>query len=109
MKGIAITLYNKTQTGVDAFGRPVYEETAETVENVLVGEPTTQDVIDTLNLTGKRVAYVMGIPKGDAHTWTDRKVAFFGETFHTIGSPTRGIEELIPLEWNAKVQVERYE
>lgn len=109
MRGVTITLYDKTQTGVDGFGRPVYEDTAVTVDNVLIGEPTSEDVIDTLNLTGKHLAYTLAIPKGDTHTWTDRKVEFFGEMFRTIGEPTQGIDHLIPLSWNKKVKVERYE
>jgi hypothetical protein len=36
-------------------------------------------------------------------------VEFFGQRFRTIGFPTQGIEELIPLAWNKKVKVERYE
>lgn len=108
MKGISVILYDKVQTGVDAFNRPVYEDVAETVENVLIGEPTAQDILDTLNLTGKYLAYTLAIPKGDTHTWTDRKVEFFGEVFRTFGEPTQGIEALIPLSWNKKVKVERY-
>lgn len=109
MRGVTITLYNKVQTGVDAFNRPVYEDVATTVDNVLIGEPTTEDVINELNLTGKHLAYTLAIPKGDAHEWNDRKVEFFGEVFHTYGEPTQGIEHLIPLSWNKKVKVERYE
>ena len=107
--GITVMLHNKVQTGNDGFGRPVYEETAVAVDNVIVGEPTGQEITDTLNLTGKRLAYTLGIPKGDTHVWTDRKVSFFGETFRTIGAPVQGIEDLIPLDWNKKVQVERFE
>lgn len=109
MRGVTITLYNKVQTGVDAFNRPVYEDVATTVDNVLIGEPTTEDVINELNLTGKHLAYTLAIPKGDTHEWNDRKVEFFGEVFHTYGEPTQGIEHLIPLSWNKKVKVERYE
>ena len=109
MRGVTITLYNKVQTGVDAFNRPVYEAVATTVDNVLIGEPTTEDVINELNLTGKHLAYTLAIPKGDAHEWNDRKVEFFGEVFRTYGEPTQGIEHLIPLSWNKKVKVERYE
>lgn len=109
MRGVTITLYDKVQTGVDGFGRPVYEDIAVTVDNVLIGEPSSEDVIDTLNLTGKHLAYTLAIPKGDTHTWTDRKVEFFGEVFRTIGEPTQGIDHLIPLSWNKKVKVERYE
>lgn len=109
MTGIDIILYDKVQTGVDPFGREVYEDVAETVSNVLIGEPTTEDIVNELNLTGKRLAYTLAIPKGDAHVWTDRKVEFFGEAFHTFGEPTQGIDHLIPLCWNKKVKVERYE
>lgn len=109
MRGVTITLYDKVQTGVDGFGRPVYEDIAVTVDNVLIGEPSSEDVIDTLNLTGKHLAYTLAIPKGDTHTWADRKVEFFGEVFRTIGEPTQGIDHLIPLSWNKKVKVERYE
>lgn len=109
MRGVTITLYDKVQTGVDAFNRPVYEDVATTVDNVLIGEPTTEDVINELNLTGKYLAYTLAIPKGDTHEWNDRKVEFFGEVFRTYGEPTQGIEHLIPLSWNKKVKVERYE
>ena len=108
LHGITVTLYEKTETGIDGFGRPIYEETPVQVENVLVGEPSTQEVIDTLNLTGKHLVYTLGIPKGDVHTWTDRKICFFGEAFRAIGFPTQGIEDLIPLSWNKKLKVERY-
>lgn len=108
ISGITIILYDKEQTGVDEFKRPIYTETAVEVENVLVGEPSSQDVIDTKNLTGKVLAYTLAIPKGDAHTWTNRTVEFWGERFRTIGEPTQGIESMIPLSWNRKVKVERY-
>ena len=109
MRGVTIILYDKVQTGVDAFNRPVYEDVATTVDNVLIGEPTTEDIINELNLAGKHLAYTLAIPKGDTHEWNDRKVEFFGEVFRTYGEPTQGIEHLIPLSWNKKVKVERYE
>ena len=108
MKGISILLYDKVQTGVDEFNRPVYQDVPITVDNVLIGEPTTEQIVDELNFSGKRLAYTLAIPKGDSHEWTDRKVEFFGEVFRTFGKPTQGIEHLIPLSWNKKVKVERY-
>lgn len=109
MRGISITLYERTQTGTDDFNRPTYSETAVTVDNVLIGEPTTEQITEELNISGKRLAYTLAIPKGDAHDWNDKVVEFFGEKFRTIGEPTQGIEHLIPLSWNKKVKVERYE
>lgn len=108
-RGITVTLYVKTlDGGEDAFGRPTYTETTVEVDNVLVGQPTSQEMLDTLNLTGKKVVYTLGIPKDDANTWTDAKVEFFGETWRTVGAPVMGIEDLVPLDWNAKIMVERY-
>lgn len=107
--GITVTLYEKTESGKDEFNHPVFTENAVEVKNVLVGEPSSEDVLDTFNLTGKRLAYTLAIPKGDAHIWTNRTVEFFGEKFRTIGNPTQGIEANIPLKWNKKVKVERYE
>lgn len=109
LRGISIILYTKTKVGEDEFGAPVYEELPEVVNDVLVGEPEGSDVTDTLNLTGKRLAYTLAIPKGDTHEWRDRKVEFFGRKFRTFGEPVEGIEGMIPLRWNKKVKVERYE
>ena len=106
---MAITLLTKTQVGVDPFNAPVYEWTSETVDNVLVGEPSAQERIDELNLTGRSIAYTLGIPKGDTHNWENQIVEFFGERFKTYGIPDFGIEANIPLSWHKKVKCERYE
>lgn len=108
MRGVSIILHKKVQTGVDGFNAPVYSDIDEVVENVLIGEPTSEQIVEDLNLFGKHLAYVLAIPKGDEHDWTDVEVTFFGERFKTYGEPTQGIESLIPLSWNKKVKVERY-
>jgi hypothetical protein len=51
----------------------------------------------------------LGIPKEDEHDWENRRVDFFGEKWRVFGIPTKGIEDIIPLDWNMKVTVERYE
>lgn len=107
--GIDVVLYTKTQTGTDPLGAPVYTQTAETVQNVLVGEPTTDDLINELQLYGKRLAYTLAIPKGDTHDWKDTEVEFFGRRFRTYGDVVQGVEHLVPLSWNKKVKVEAYE
>ena len=109
MRGVTITLYDRTQSGVDSFNRPIYSETPVSVDNVLVTPSTDAEVVETLNLTGKRAIYTLAIPKGDTHVWEDRKVSFFGEDWRVINFAAGGIDHLIPLSWNAKVQVSRYE
>lgn len=109
LKGIDIILYARTKTGEDAFRSPVYEETPVTVHNVLVGEPSAEEVTTELQLTGRRLAYTLALPKGDAHDWNDVRVEFWGQTFRTCSGAVQGIEPMIPLRWNKKVQVVRYE
>jgi hypothetical protein len=109
IKGITIQLKVLTQTGQDEFNAPEFDEKWVDVDNVLIGEPSADDVTAEINLTGKHVAYTLAIPKGDDHDWTDTEVQFFGKKFRTIGAPVQGIEENIPLLWNKKVKVERYE
>ena len=110
MNGITVTLYDRTETGTDALNHPIYTETAVTVDNVLVAPMSDEEVLQTYTLTGRRAVYQMGIPKGDTHDWAaGKKVSFFGENWRIIGLPQEGIEKLIPLSWNKKVRVERYE
>lgn len=109
LKGITVTLYEKTKTGIDPFGNAIYEESPVEVDNVLVTPTSSQDVIDTLSIENRKAVYTLAIPKGDNHTWENTTVEFFGEKWLTIGIATGGIEDLIPLEWNKKISVERYE
>lgn len=107
--GMTVTLWNKTQTGSNAFGEPVYTWASKEVENVLVSTPSAQEVTDTLNLTGRKIEYILGIPKGNTDEWENQIVEFFGHKFLTFGIPEQGIEANIPLAWHKKVRVERYE
>lgn len=106
--GVSVTLYEKTLTGQNAFGEPVYTTTAVTVDNVLVAPSSETEILDATNLYGKKSVYTLAIPKSDTHDWTDKVVEFWGEQWHVFGYPTKGIDALVPLDWNMKVQVERY-
>ena len=108
MKGMTVQLAVKTVTGYDPFGAPIETEELIDVEDVLVGQPSTDDVTNTIQLYGKKIEYVLGIPKGDTHNWTDAEVIIWGQRFRTIGYPQTGIQENIPLKWGQNVRVERY-
>ena len=110
MRGITVTLYDKTETGKDALNKPIYMETAVQVDNVLVAPSASMEVLEPTNLDGRRGDYTMAIPKGDTNDWSaGKRVSFFGHDWRIIEMPEEGIEWLIPLSWNKKVQVERYE
>jgi hypothetical protein len=109
IKGIPVKIYVKKQTGTDPFGAPVFEEAADTVENVLVYPASADDVVNSTSLYGRKAIYTLGIPKSDSHNWENAKIEFFGDTWRSFGIPLKGIDNMIPGKWNQKVMVERYE
>jgi hypothetical protein len=109
IQGITIELLIEEETGKDEFNNPVYKESWVEVENVLVGEPSAEEILNELNLTGVRVRYSIAVPKGDAHDWKNARLKFFGEEWQVAGDLVGGIEEMIPLDWNKKGYVARYE
>ena len=108
LRGQIITLHNLTQTGVDDLNAPVYVETLEYVEDILVCPASTGAVSEGLELYGKHAVYELLIPKGDTHKWEDREVSFFGQRWRTFGFALQYPEYLTPGPWDRKVKVERY-
>ncbi|MGM0166938.1 hypothetical protein IGI39_001918 [Enterococcus sp. AZ135] len=108
LKGITIILVDKIEDGKDPFSKPTYKDKDIEIENVLIQPTSSDDIVNQLNLTGKKAVYTLAIPKGDMHDWEDKEVKFFGKRWRTFGIPLEGIEKLIPLDWNKKVMVERY-
>lgn len=107
--GISIVLYERTETGRDEANAPVYKETPTLVPDVLVAPASEREIVDGERLEGRTAVYTLGIPKGDTHVWEGCRVSFWGEDYQVIGKPTQGIDDMIPLRWNKKVTVARYE
>lgn len=95
--------------GNDPLGNPIVEDKPVEVSNVLVAPASADDITNQLNLTGRKAIYTLAIPKGDTHDWENKPVEFFGQRWKSFGIPLEGIDELILLDWNKKVMVERYE
>ena len=108
IKGISVRLFERNKIGEDEFHHPIYEENPVDVENVLVAPSSTTEIVDSLNIFGKKAVYTIAIPKGDKHCWKDNRVEFFGESWIVIGFPQKGIEENVPLSWNEKWMVAKY-
>lgn len=108
IKGIPVTLLEKKQVGTDDFNAPVYDYKETVVDNVLVAPDVSGEIVTMQDFSGKKITCTLAIPKGDEHGWQDAIVRFWGLEWRTIGFPTEGIEENIPLDWNRKVKVERY-
>lgn len=109
MRTITVTLYEKTAEGEDPFYKTEWKETPVQISGVLYAPSSAQEILDGVNLYGKKAVYTLAIPKGDTHNWEDCRVSFNGEDYRVFGIPLEGIDENIPLAWNKKVTVERYE
>lgn len=109
IKGIPVTLYERTQTGEDAFHEPIYAETPVTVDNVLITPVDSAASPTELQLSGRHLIYELCIPKADTHEWEGCTVEFFGKRWRVLNGVQQYITQLTPLDWDKKVQVERYE
>lgn len=115
IRGITVKLYKETVTGYNPFGEPIITTEPIEVDNVLVGEPSSDDIVTSTSLYGKTISYMLGIPKGDTNDWINKKVEWtdtYGQT-HTVmtfGYPITGIEENISpqIPWHMKVRCEAY-
>ena len=50
IKGITVILHERVEGEPDPLGNPVISSKDVTVENVLVGSPSTEQIVETLNL-----------------------------------------------------------
>lgn len=108
IRGIPVTLITKTETGRDDFGLPVYSESSEIVNNVLVTPLSSDEVAQDYAWHGVRTIYELCLPKGDSHVWTNNAVEFFGQRYDAVGEPREYIEANLPLCWNRKIRVARH-
>lgn len=108
IKGIPVTLYQRTRSGADSFGAPIWTEDPVTVENVLVSPVSAEAQVNSspTDLCGRREVYQIAVPKGDGHDWVNCRVSFFGKMWRVTGGEKRGIESNLPLAWNAIYTVE---
>lgn len=108
--GTTVTLYEKAPTTTDRFNAPVYAETPVMVDNVLIGEPSTEDIAETAALYQTQIRYMLAIPKGDSHTWEGNRVEWTDPAgravkCRVIGRPIAGVEANVPTPWHIKVRV----
>ncbi len=114
IRSTTVTLYERTQTGTDALNAPIYAETPVQVSGVLIGEPSTEEIVTATQLYSKRLLCWLAVPKGDGHDWKDAAVEWtdaYGRTLRlrTFGEPLTGIEANVPTRWHMKVRCAAYE
>lgn len=109
IKGETIILIDKVLNGTDPFGVETFTEVQISIDNVVIGSPTFDAAVNEMQLYGKKLTYILGIPKGDNHDWKDKDVLIRGERFRTYGFPLTQTASNVPGKWNTQVKVERYE
>lgn len=109
IRGITVTLINHIPNGENPAGEIIYKEEKKKVENILVAPASADDLINKQSLDGTKTIYTIAIPKGDKNHWEGQKVIFFGKTWKVFTEAMEGMEDMIPLSWNKKYLVERYE
>lgn len=108
IKGEQVILYVKKPIS-DHFGSVEIEEQPVVIDNVLIAPGVSQDLLNSTDLNGVEVSYTLAIPKGDTHEWTGCRVSFRGDDYQVVGMPYYCDPKLVPLYWNGKVMVKRYE
>lgn len=106
LSGQTVNLHIKTEAGFDPFGAPVCVEDIVAVDNVIIAPTSENDLQNDIQMYGKASTYTLHIPKGDTHDWANTIVEFWGKRWKTFGTVVMYQEELLPLEWNAKVKVD---
>ena len=107
MKTVTVQLAVKSSTQTDPFGMPIETEELVDIAGCLVGQPSANEILQSHEMYGKTIQFVIGIPKGDTHSWVDTDVVIWGERYHTVGYPETGIQGNIPLKWGQNVKVAR--
>lgn len=109
IQGITVLLINRVKIGENPLGKPIYEDKPIEVKNILVAPATADDLVNVSDLEGRKTIYTIAIPKGDTNIWENQRVKFFNKTWKVITEAEEGIESMMPLAWNKKYKVERYD
>ena len=111
LKGISVTVITPTSTSTDPFGALIEAEpTEETVDNVLVDKPKTDDLEQSTRQFGTICDLVLHFPKTRHGSLRGSKVVLpapWSETFEVIGDPMPYDPRLTPGAHNRKVLVRR--
>lgn len=109
IKGQTIILYVKREIGKDEFNSPIFEEVPENVDNVLIQPNSDTEILNDIQLYGKRTQYTIHVPKNDTHNWEDSTIEFYGQKWITVGHGVIYDKSLTPLDWNKQIKVVAYD
>lgn len=110
LKGVQVKAFLLDSETTDELGNAEPTYSMVTLENVLIAPRETADNYNTQSLIGKIDGYTLAIPKAYSNLDFSRaEFEFWGKRWKIEGNPFRGIESMIPLDWNTKIHVVAYE
>ena len=101
--GQTIEVVRRDTTGKDAFNMPTYEETVETVTNVLVAPASTVDLDGVARPDGDDINLALHFPKTYTASLRGTAVIVNGKRYEVIGDPQPYMDVNTPGAWNRPV------
>ena len=101
LSGETVMLLRQT-TSYDENKDEVISYQEETIDNVLFGRPSTEQVDEIMRLYSVEISYALGIPKTFTGSLRGCKVRRLrdGQVFSIMGNPQPLPTELCPTPWN---------
>ena len=107
LRGADVLLTRRTMTGRDDMGEPVFEETAETVHNVLWHESTTDEIDESNRMFGVTCDLSLDFPKTFTGSLEGCSVNVGGTEYRILGDPKGYMPENCPTPWNRSAKAVR--
>lgn len=108
--GETVKVHRRIEAGRDPGNNPIYEETVNTVEDVLVVPGALEDVTGAIRPEGVRILFTLHFPKKFTADLVGSAVSVRGgDPLDVIGHPARYTAANTPGRWNMPVEVGKVE
>ena len=101
----SVEVIQRVAVGSDRYGAPIYEDSTETVDNVVVHPGGTEDLAET-RPEGIRIDMTFHFPKTYTESLRGARIRYQDREYRVIGDPQSYMEDNTPGEWNRTVETE---
>lgn len=106
--GETVLIELKEEGPADAIGDPTVTTSTITVDNVIVGPGSTNNLTDSIRPDGVIADYTLHLPKGyETYDLSGLRVQVRGKWFDVIGNPGYYTPDNAPGNWDYPVEVKR--
>ena len=107
IRGETVKVLRPSVNGMDAYNTPIRKWSKESVDNVLVGSPSPDDVATSAEPDGLRVSLPLYFPRSYHGALRGCRVGVRGTEYQVVGDPMPLDGGLTPTAWNMQVNVSR--